>query len=551
MTTAATLRATALAAAARGDDAAAVVAFTRAIEAFPADAALLNSAGNFYAGAGRAVEALALFDRALAADPASAEAAINRAIVLTRLHRSAEAAADLTAREATLANRPRYWTTRAAAENASGAVRAAAASYGEQLRRDPGNRRALHGRARSALDSGDAGAVEWYDRALTQTPGDPWLLHGLAQALEANGDRAAALDIAAQLATQLPQWIDALELYATLRWAAGDRADFCDHYRAAMPHHADGAAEWSWATMLAGVDRHAAAADLLTQARTRIGEHDELMLAEAIYLGEAGDDARAAAVFARSAFDTPDWQVARARQALRTGQPDTAERLLAQAIAMCPDDVTAWSLRDLGWRIMGDPRHAWLHGDPALVQELPLDLSADTLTVAVATLDRLHDFAAMPIGQSVKLGSQTRGSLFQRAEPMVQVIARAIEQAIERYRDALPPTDAVHPLLRWRDAPWRIVGSWSIRLSGAGRHAPHVHPNGILSSAAYFAVPDADPGLLELGRPPDNMRLDLPPVRSVVPRIGHCVLFPSTLFHGTRPIRSGKRMTVAFDVAQR
>lgn len=309
MTTAATLRAEALAAAARGDDAAADKVFAQAIRSFPVDAVLLNSAGNFHAAAGRSADALALFDRALAADPASAEAAINRAIVLTRLHRATEAAADLAAREAELADTPRYWTTRAAAENAGGAVRAAAASYDEQLRRDPRNRRALHGRARTALDGGDAGAVELYDRALAEAPGDPWLLHGLAQALDASGDRAAALDLAARLAAQLPQWIDALELYATLRWAAGDRGGFCDHYGAAIAHHADGAAERSWATMLAGVDRHAAAAAVLTHARNRMGERDELMLAEATYLGEAGDDALAASVFDRSSSDAPDWQI--------------------------------------------------------------------------------------------------------------------------------------------------------------------------------------------------------------------------------------------------
>ncbi|WP_230772616.1 putative 2OG-Fe(II) oxygenase [Sphingomonas sp. Leaf4] len=548
---AATLRSAALAAAARGDDAAAARGFAQAVAAFPGDAALLNSAGNFHAGAGRPADALALFDRALALDPALGEAAINRAVVLTRLGRAGEAAAALTARQATLAAIPRYWTTRAAAETAGGDLRAAAASHAEQLRRDPGNRRALHGRARTALDRGDDGAVAWYDAALAVTPGDPWLLHGLAQALEAAGDRAGALALSAQLAGQLPQWIDALELHAALRWAAGDRAEFCDHYAAAVPHHADGAAERSWAAMLAGVDRHAAAAEILARSRARIGARDPLLLDEAVYRGEAGDDAGAAAIFAIAPPATPDWQIAAARQALRTARPDVAEALLAQALGVRPDDVMAWSLRDLAWRVMDDPRHLWLHGDPVLVQERLLDLSHDAHAAAVTMLDTLHDRAAMPIGQSVKLGSQTRGALFQRDEPAVRAVAQAVDRAIERYRHALPDAHSAHPLLRSRDAPWRVAGSWSIRLSGAGRHAPHVHPHGLLSSAAYFAVPAGDPGVLELGRPPANLRLDLPPLRTIVPRVGHCVLFPSTLFHGTRPIATGKRMTVAFDVGSR
>ncbi len=548
---AAALRSAALAAAARGDDTAAARGFAQAVTAYPGDAALLNSAGNFHAGAGRAAEALALFDRALSIDPALGEAAINRAVVLTRLGRAVEAVAELIACETVLAAHPRYWTTRAAAESAAGNLRAAAVSYGEQLRRDPRNRRALHGRARTALDRGDGGAVACYDAALAETPGDPWLLRGLAQALEAAGDRAAALDLSGQLATQLPQWIDALELHATLRWAAGDRADFCDHYASAVAHHADGAAERSWAAMLAGVDAHAAAADILTMCRARIGPRDLLLLDEAVYRGEAGDDAGAEAIFAAGTPPVPEWWIAEARQALRTGRPDHADALLEQVIVVRSGDVTAWSLRDLAWRVMGDPRHDWLHGNPALVQECSLDLPDAALADAVATLDLLHDRAAMPIGQSVKLGSQTRGGLFQRDEPAIRVVAQAIDRALGIYRESLPDLDLAHPLLRARDRPWRIAGSWSIRLTGAGRHAPHVHPQGLLSSAAYFVIPRGEAGTLELGRPPDNLRLDLSPLRTIAPRVGHCALFPSTLFHGTRPIASDKRMTIAFDVAAR
>ncbi|MGN7160495.1 putative 2OG-Fe(II) oxygenase [Sphingomonas sp. SAFR-052] len=541
----------ALAAAARDDDTDATRLFAEALAARPDDAVLLNSAGNFHAGAGRATEALVLFDRALDCDPEMREAAINRAVVLTRLDRAGEAADDLMVRQTTLAAAPRYWTTRAAAEYADGRHRDAAFSYAEQIRRDPGNLRALHGRARTALDCGDDRAVEWYDAALAITPGDPWLLHGLSQALEAAGDRSGALDLSEKLAAGLPQWIDALELHARLRWAAGDRADFCDHYAAALSHHSDGAAERSWAAMLAGVDRHAAAADILAHSRARIGPRDRLLLDEAVYRGEAGDDDGADAIFAGVPLATVEWQIAAARQALRAARPHTAETLLAEAIAARPDDVMAWSLRGLAWRVMDDPRHDWLHGESAFVQEVSLDLSERLLSSAVATLDALHDRAAMPIGQSVKLGSQTRGALFQRDEPTILAIAEAVAGAIARYRRMLPVADPTHPLLRWKDAPWRIAGSWSIRLNGAGRHAPHVHPEGLLSSAAYFMLPLDDPGLLELGRPPANLRLDLPPLRTIVPCVGSCVLFPSTLFHATRPIAAGRRMTIAFDVASR
>jgi hypothetical protein len=86
-----------------------------------------------------------------------------------------------------------------------------------------------------------------------------------------------------------------------------------------------------------------------------------------------------------------------------------------------------------------------------------------------------------------------------------------------------------------------------------GRHREHIHSKGLVSSAAYFVVPGAaegDPqaGWLELGRPPPDLRTELPPLHAIQPRPGSCALFPSTLFHGTRPFAQGKRMTVAVDV---
>ena len=44
--------------------------------------------------------------------------------------------------------------------------------------------------------------------------------------------------------------------------------------------------------------------------------------------------------------------------------------------------------------------------------------------------------------------------------------------------------------------------------------------------------------------------LDLPPIRLIEPRPGRLVLFPSTMWHGTRPFAQGERLTVAFDVAR-
>ncbi|NNC52370.1 MAG: hypothetical protein HKO08_04950, partial [Erythrobacter sp.] len=106
--------------------------------------------------------------------------------------------------------------------------------------------------------------------------------------------------------------------------------------------------------------------------------------------------------------------------------------------------------------------------------------------------------------------------------------------------------------LRHRDAEWRMLGSWSVRLLGGGdHHTAHIHPQGIVSSACYLILPDGrspGDGALEVGRPAPDLRLDLQPLRTIEPIEGHLALFPSTMYHGTSPFGAGRRMTVAFDV---
>jgi hypothetical protein len=44
------------------------------------------------------------------------------------------------------------------------------------------------------------------------------------------------------------------------------------------------------------------------------------------------------------------------------------------------------------------------------------------------------------------------------------------------------------------------------------------------------------------------MAVDLQPLALLPPEPGTLVLFPSYLFHGTRPFAAGERLTAAFDV---
>ena len=545
------IRAAAAAAAQRGDIGAARAVLAKGLEDHPGNAALANSAGNLAMQAGAAEEAAALFARAAKAEPQSLEYAVNHAIALSRTGRHGEAVAVLDPLRAEGARDRRYCSTRAAAERSAGDLAAAQQWYDRALALEPGNARALHGRARVAIERGEPDAAARFERALAANRGEADLWLGLAQALDVAGEADQARAIAEQLAAQAPHWTEALRFLAQLRLAAGE-ADFAAPYaeaEARLP--GDPAIPFAHAEVLAGLGHAQAAAEVAARARARFPADTSLALLEAVHAGTLGENARAEAIFAALNDESPQRFLHEARHRLRLGDYERAGALLDRAAQDMPWAIEVWALRGIAWRLAGDPRAEWLHGQPGLTGLLPLPGAADVLAAARPLLHRLHDGSPLPLGQSLRGGTQTRGRLFDRAEPELAALHAALTAALEDYRAGLPPADPAHPLLRHRDAGWRITGSWSVRLTGGGdHHTAHIHPQGIVSSALYIDLPDlgTDEGRLELGRPAPDLHIAAGPIASFAPRAGYLALFPSTLYHGTTPFGAGRRMTAAFDV---
>ena len=547
-----------------GDVAGARALAEAARRAFPGDAPLADAAGDLAMKKGDPRSAEAHFAAACAAAPQVADYGVNHAIALQQLDRHSEAIAVLARHEASGRKDARHASVRAMSERALGHPAAAAHWYDVALALEPSRPRALNGRARLALERGEADAPARFDRALTVSPGDADLWLGKAQALEVAGDTAGARTIAEQIAAQAPGYLAGLTFLAGLRLAAGE-ADFTAPFReAAARAPQDATIAAAHIETLAGLDYAAEAAEIAAAARRRFPNEAHFALLEAIHAGSAGDDARAGDIFAGLTDQSPLRYLHESRHALRQRDPEAAERLLARVLAADPWNISAWALRGMAWRLVGDARAEWLLGQPGLVQFCPLAGREGLIGDAIAALRRLHAGSSMPLGQSLRGGTQTRGILFHRTEPELAELHQAIRATLETYRDALPPLDATHPLLRHRATPWRLLGSWSVRLtggeSGAGDyHTAHIHPQGIISSALYLVVPDAAAdaearrGWLEVGRPPPDLRLDLEPLRVIQPREAHLALFPSTLYHGTTPFGAAnggaaERMTVAFDV---
>ncbi len=536
-----------------GNDAAAGAAFQAALRLAPGDPQIHSNYANLLSATGDSDGALDHYDRAIQSAPGLADARFNRAMLLQRLGRFEEALAEIEQLIAAQGTDARFLSARGALLRALDRLGDAAEAFDAALALDPRRPVALHGRARVAMERGEVDAAALYARAAAARPGDPELLLGLAEALELEGRAAEGIAGLALAVEREPRWAEGQALLARMRWEAGEGRAFTRDLEAAASKHKDSRLWAALATTLAGADLFAEAADAAAQGGALAGDQ-ALRLAEAGFASDAGDLDRADRLFAGLPSNLPGRSLSEGRHALRAGRYDEAVALLESARGEQPWGVAAWALTGLAWRLTGNERSEWLNDQPGFVNADDLGLGEEVIAAIADRLRSIHRTRAHPIGQSLRGGTQTRGRLFERTEPEIQLLANHLRAAVERYWHGLPARDEAHPLLRHRQASPRIEGSWSVRLTGGGFHVAHFHSRGIVSSATYLAVPQtSEPheGWLEIGGRPAGFNLPLEPLFRIEPVPGRLALFPSYMFHGTRPFAEGERLTAAFDVVVR
>ncbi len=240
---------------------------------------------------------------------------------------------------------------------------------------------------------------------------------------------------------------------------------------------------------------------------------------------------------------------------IAAGRAAEAMPRLDAVIAARPTDQYALALRYTAWRVLGDPR-ALAPADYGRLC-LPFDLGLDhqALNQTAKALDRLHPFAAQPLGQSIRSGVQAALDPRHAGDPAIDAVFVALETPISRYIDGMAGQD--DPMSRRAGSGHEIIGAWSVRLTAGGRHSDHIHPQGWVSSALYITTPQVDAGdpkagWLRFGAVRLGVGFELPAEHWIEPRPGVVALFPSWMWHGTEPFRSaGTRMTIAFDVQPR
>jgi Flp pilus assembly protein TadD len=413
----------------------------------------------------------------------------------------------------------------------------------------------VHGYAQTSLEAG-LPSVEPFARAMKLSPNNPAVVRGMVSALLAErrvADALAGMELALR---RSPLWAEGHVVLAGLRWAEGDRDKFTRSFDEALTEHPQSLDLWrEQLNALVHAEQWDEALERIEKGRALIGDNVVFGATEAIVHAELGHSEIADKLFEPYAqLEAGPLQGRRVRHFLRSSRPEQAAELI-DAWFYRPEGFMFWPYASIAWRILGDERWEWLEGDDRFVGVYDIADRLPPLNELAETLRQLHTLSGQPLEQSLRGGTQTDGNLFQRIDPVIVQLREAIRATVAEHVARFPRHDERHPLLASRRDEIRFEGAWSVRLHGKGYHVNHVHPVGWISSALYIVLPPdigrEDAGHLTLGEAKaPNFAVDLPPFRTIEPKPGRLALFPSYMWHGTRPFAEGERMTVAFDVSR-
>ena len=330
-------------------------------------------------------------------------------------------------------------------------------------------------------------------------------------------------------------------------------------YARSRPVEADGWLRWLFATL--GHNRYSEADEIATEALTYHANDPAIRAIRHFSRamgGDAGDELG-------PLKDLVDSGAARFREflvqvAIKAGDGELAEQQATMLTHEAPLNQAAWAYLATAWRMSDDEREFWLCDYDTLVQPIEVEAEGYDGSVAFAhavaeTLAALHQTQYEPGDQSLRNGTQTSGSLFDRRDPMIARLKQSLTVAINNWVNQLPDASD-HPFLKRKGSGIRFSGSWSVKLRPGGFHVPHFHGQGWISSAYYAQLPSIMDGATEnregcigFGEPPAIFGLNHPPRRIIIPKTGTLALFPSYMWHGTIPFSgTDMRLTAAFDM---
>ncbi|WP_339144279.1 2OG-Fe(II) oxygenase family protein [Pseudoalteromonas galatheae] len=246
-----------------------------------------------------------------------------------------------------------------------------------------------------------------------------------------------------------------------------------------------------------------------------------------------------------------------AKFAIQLGKFDNASALLEKVLHTNPNSQLALAWLSVVYQATDEKKHRELcNPEFILTTELQTPDGYTNREEFISELESclltLHQGKQAPSEQTLVNGSQVSGGLLNRD---IEIITKTKVQLLHDIEQSLKQLNATseHPFLAHLNTQRQITGSWSVKLTEQGFHVSHIHPAGWISVVLYINTPedDTENGVIEFGRPPLAPPYDFQPFRTVKPKRGQIVIFPSYFWHGTQPFTATEnsyRMTLPLDI---
>lgn len=442
----------------------------------------------------------------------------------------------------------------------------AIAAFHKALEISPDYLKALHNLAVALRLSGQLEeAVACYRGVLKADPDIAEAHYNLANALqlleqvdEAEASYVRALEIR-------PSFEEAHYDLNQLLWTQGRHDKFLGSYAAAIQRKPESLSLWlGYVEKLIPANALAPAEETLRKALDRFGPTAELYDLLAKTLSRQRREEEALAIH-QQCLELDEYKTQYlldyADTLLRIREFEAALEIMHSACGLDPLDQELIAYKGDCWRFLGDEQYGILNDYDSMVRvyKLPMpdgynDIAAFTRDLNRA-LDPVHSATRLhPMDQTVRGGSQSYESLFDKDIELVRLYKQSLERAVRQYIGEME-RDMSHPLFSRKCDKIRFTGSFSVRLRNNGYHTNHVHPAGWLSSCFYVSLPPvvADKsrreGWIHFGQPGARFDPPIDPMRHVQPREGVVAIFPSYMWHGTIPFNSDHtRTTVVADI---
>ena len=543
----------------------AVTYFSRAHEIAPDNPQILNVYANALAAVGQVQTAIEKFTESILERPDVLESHINLALVAVQdgQHQLA-----LDAVEIGLKNFPdnaRLLAIRAMALRNADRISEALPVFRVAITADPNRALTHRNYAATLMAAGDTdAAAREFSEAARLGLNDRDTYVGWAAARLERGEVDAALVMYKEVIAALPFDDEAARAIARISVEYQASSDAFEHYRATAQKFPTNIHAWlRWIAAALSHNCFAEAQDVASKALAHFPDATALIAARLFANGMIGDSASVIGELLSTVQckDGHQYGDMLCQIAIKAGDGRLAAQQAEIMTTRKPLDQSGWAYLATAWRMLGDEREHWLCDYERLIGEQfvnPVSTfsATDCFTAKVAeTLNMLHKTLAAPGDQSLRGGTQTSGSLFDRQDATIQALKQSVTAAVESYINTLPK-DSQHPFLRRISNRFQFSGSWSVKLKAQGHHVPHFHGQGWISSAYYARLPDSlgtdernTDGWIGFGQPPSIYGTNHTPRKLVKPQEGLVVLFPSYMWHGTMPfIGDQYRLTAAFDV---